>query len=430
MNQDIITGNNQIMDLVKLGGLKMSHNLSTFIIIIILFIFQSCDRITSPLTKISIRSLTPEEALLVSSDNKFGVKIFKKIVNSSGDSNIVISPLSISMALGMTLNGALEETRDAMEATLELEGLTQEQINQSYKSLIELLTQLDPQVVFQIANSIWYRQELTVKKNFADLNKNFFNALVKGLNFADPNSVNIINQWVSDNTNGKIDKIINQINRDDLMFLINTIYFYGNWTYQFDKAQTKDDQFKRPDGTLMNCKMMQQSGDFQYYQTEDFQAVDLPYGIGDFRMTILLPNPEKNINAIISDLNDESLNLLFNSFGKQEGSLELPKFKTEYKIELKTVLQALGMGIAFTDGANFSNIFEGIDNALISSVRHKTFIKVNEEGTEAAAVTVVTTMGTSIGVYMRVDRPFVFIIHDTHSNTILFIGKIVEPTWT
>ncbi len=404
----------------------------SFLIVIFMLFFQFCERVTAPITKQSVRQLTPQENKLVTSDNLFGIKLFKEIVKNQADQNTFISPLSISMALGMTLNGAAGDTREAMENTLELQGLSQPEINESYQSLIELLRNLDPKVVFQIANSIWYREGLDFKQDFIELNKNYFDARVEGLNFNDPNSVNTINNWVDENTNGKIKKIVNQIDPLDIMFLINAIYFKGTWTYEFDEEQTKADEFQSPAGTV-DCQMMRQKNDYKYLQTENFQAVDLPYGDEKYRMTVFLPAQGIDLNTFISDLTSDTYLDWLQNFTVQNGTLELPKFELEYKVQMKDVLSALGMEIAFNPNeANFTDLYQGPQNAYISSVLHKTYVKVDEEGTEAAAATSVTIGVTSVGgggFYMRVDRPFFFVIRENHSNSLIFMGKIIKPNW-
>jgi serine protease inhibitor len=392
-------------------------------------LLQCSKHSVSPNPRVS-RELTVSEKRLVESDNKFGLKLFKEIIKEEKDKNVFISPLSVSMALGMTYNGANGSTQEAMQKTLELDGLTIQEVNESYKSLIELLTGLDPKVKFQIANSIWYRQEYSFEKGFIDLNKKYFNAEVKGMNFANPDAANIINAWVDKNTNGKIKEIVDPpIDPLTVMFLINAIYFKGFWTYQFEKKLTKDDWFTLPDGSKKPCKMMIQNGEFQYFQNAVFQAIDLPYGDGDFSMTIFLPHPKVDIDSLIGQFTQENWDIWINSFFKQEVSLEFPKFTLEYKLQLNAVLKVLGMGIAFEpDQADFTNMYKGPENAYISKVKHKTFVEVNEEGTEAAAVTSVEIMTTGLPPLMRVDRPFVFVIRENKSQTILFTGKIVEPT--
>ncbi|MCP5062783.1 MAG: serpin family protein, partial [Ignavibacteriae bacterium] len=311
--------------------------------------------------------------------------------------------------LGMTLNGANGSTYDAMQSTLELSSLSNQEINEAYKSLIELLTQIDPKVQFDIANSIWYKNDLSFEQDFIDVNKKYFNAEVEGLNFNDPNSVKIINNWVSANTNGKIKSILNEIPSDAIMYLINAIYFKGTWKYEFDKDNTLDNFFKLSNGNEVPCKMMIQENDFEYYSGRDFQAIDLPYGDGHFSMTVILPNENKTVDEIIKNLDKESWDSWINNFNELKGTLQLPKFKLENEYSLNDVLKALGMEIAFNSGAaDFTNLYEP-GGVFISNVKHKTYVDVNEEGTEAAAVTSVEISYTSVGdggFNMRIDKPF------------------------
>lgn len=372
------------------------------------------------------RELTAAEKGLLQSDNNFGLKLFKEIVVEEEDRNVFISPLSVSMALGMTYNGAHGSTREAMQTTLELSGLTIQEVNESYQSLIELLTGLDPKVIFQIANSIWYRQGESLEEEFIDLNKTYFDAEVSPLDFSAPNASEIINGWVNENTDGRIKKIVDGINPLTVMFLINAIYFKGTWTYKFDEKWTRDDLFTLPDGSQKACRMMEQEGEFQLSKNSDFVAVDLPYGDGYFSMTIFLPHPDKDIDSLIAEFNQDNWNAWINSFSKKEVTLEFPKFTLEYELALNEVLEALGMGVAFTPEADFSRMRKS-GGLWIDEVKHKTFVEVNEEGTEAAAISS-SGMEESAPYRVRVDRPFVFVIREHHSGTILFMGKIVEPT--
>jgi len=393
-------------------------------------LFANCEHSSvNPVQRI-FRELTPLEKSLVESDNKFGLKLFREVIHAEVDKtkNVFISPLSVSMALGMTLNGANGSTLEAIQETLELAGLTTEDINQSYKSLIELLVQLDPQVKFQIANSIWYKQGYTFRQEFIDLNKTFFNAVVRALNFADPGAKDVINGWVKEKTNNLIDGIIDEIKPDHVMFLINAIYFKGFWTSKFDPAKTQDDLFVGPGGATRPCKMMHQQQDFMYFGNASMQAIDLPYGDAGFSMTILLPRVSGQIDSLISVLTPEKWTEWTDNFSAQKIELEMPKFTTEYDIKLNDALSALGMGVAFTDLADFTRMYEP-GGLAIDEVKHKTFVKVDEEGTEAAAVTSVGVVETSLPqiISMRIDHPFIFAIRENLSQTVLFIGKIVAP---
>jgi serpin B len=319
-----------------------------------------------------------------------------------------------------------------MQKTLELSGLTIEEVNKSYNSLLELLGQLDPKVRFQIANSIWYRKGMSFEKEFIDLNKTYFDALVSELDFADPEAAETMNGWVEENTNGKITQIVDPpIDPLMVMFLINAIYFKGTWTQEFDRGLTRDADFFPPGGSRKPCKLMTREDEFRYLENSDFQAIDLPYGDGDFSMIVFLPRLNKNIDSLVGEFNQENWNVWISSFTERKGTLELPRFTLRYELKLNDVLKALGMAVAFQPyAADFSDMYKGPQNLYISQVKHKTFVEVNEEGTEAAAVTSVGVAMTSVDptvFWMRVDRPFVFAIRENKSQTLLFLGKIVEP---
>jgi len=375
--------------------------------------------------------LTLAEGQLIESDNAFGWKLFREIVAQDSNGNVFVSPLSVAMALGMTLNGADAETREAMESTLELSGLTIDEINKCYQHLLEVLERLDPEVRFQLANSIWYRLGFDFEQEFITLNKTYFSAEVTGLDFTDPTAPDAINAWADQNTNGKIKEIVDQISPDVVMYLINAIYFKGTWTYQFNEEDTKDDWFNLTDGSQTACKMMSLQSDFQYFGNSEFQMIDLPYGNGDFSMTILLPALGTDMDQFIAALNQSNWDRWRSSLSEKAIALDLPRFSLEYEITLNDALAALGMGIAFTAGeADFSGMSDC--NCLwIGKVKHKTFVEVNEEGTEAAAVTSVSMVLSADSqpqlITMSCDRPFLFVIQEHASNTILFLGKMVRP---
>ena len=375
-----------------------------------------------------IPDLASVEKKIIESDNKFGLKLFREIIKEESDSNVFISPLSVAMALGMTYNGAAGETQEAMQRTLELEGFTLEEINQCYQHLMESLMQLDPKVEFALANSIWYRLGLTPREEFVNLCQKYFDAIVRGLKFSNPDAADTINGWVEENTNGKIKNLVRKpISDDVVMFLINTIYFNGTWTYQFDKDETKEAWFYLPDYSTKRCMMMEQRGLFDYFENDAFQAIDLPYGDGDFCMTIFLPGWGIDTDSLIGEFTPENLSYWISCFEKDSVDVYIPRFKLEYTKELNQALTALGMGVAF-GAADFSNMYDNL-GVFISRVFHKSFIEIDEKGTEAAAATVVEiSLGLEPhGLMIEVNRPFVFMIREKVSGTILFIGKIVNP---
>jgi serine protease inhibitor len=376
------------------------------------------------------RDLTPQESGVVRADNGFGFRLFKEISRLEGDKNVFISPLSVAMALTMTYNGAGGTTREEMESVLELSGFSVQQVDEAYGGLMELLTHQDPNVDFRIANSIWYRQGFPVEEGFITTNATYFDALVSSLDFDSPEAGSTINRWVDENTNGKIQKIVDgPIDPAFVMFLINAVYFKGAWRYEFKESDTTDDPFTLADGSQKTCKMMMQECDLRYFSNSDFQAVDMPYGDAGFSMTVILPHQGGDVDSIVEQLDEESWSSWLGGFFETGVEIHFPRLKLEYGVSLNEALRSMGMEAAFDpERADFTGI--GRDGGLyIDQVKHKSFVEVNEEGTEAAAVTSVETIWTSepYNFPMRVDRPFIFMIRESHTGAILFMGKIVEP---
>ncbi len=381
--------------------------------------------------EIDITALTKQ---LVDSDNQFGFELFQKIAeNQDTLQNTLISPVSVSLALAMTYNGAAGATQEGMEATLHLEGLSPEEINQSYQSLINGLSNADPKVTLEIANSIWYRQGFQVEQDFKDVNKNYYNAEVNELDFKNPEAVKTINEWVADKTHNKIEKIIEEIDPLTMMYLINALYFNGQWKYQFDENKTSQETFILQDGSSIRTDMMVTETDLDYFSNELFQAVKIPYGRGNYSMICFLPSGNHQVKDIVAAMTTENYNAWLSEFQEVGMQLYLPKFKFEYKKALKNQLKALGMAMAFhPTQADFSRINPDIDDLYISEVLHKTFIEVDEKGTEAAAVTAVVVNTTSAGggsgpMIVRFDKPFVFAIQEKSTNTVAFAGALMHP---
>jgi serpin B len=392
---------------------------------------QSCDRFKdNPEPK--KMNLTKKSLELIESDNNFGLEFFQKVSTANTAENIMVSPLSVALALGMTYNGAEGTTRDAMKETLKLGSMTDEEINASYKSIIDQLLKLDPKVILNIANSIWYKLDFQVQNEFIQLNKNYYYAEVNELDFLAPDAKDIINQWVNEKTKGLIPAIIDNIPPEAVMYLINAIYFKGVWMYEFDPDDTREQDFYPENGVTQKADMMQMEGDLPYMSNDLFDAISLPYGDGQFNMFIMLPKKNKTTGDIVTELNNDNWNTWINSLVTQKVVVKLPKFKFEFFRLINDDLTDMGMGIAFDpDNADFSGI--NPDNELyISRVLHKTFIEVNEEGTEAAAVTAVEIGETSVGPepnirYFTADHPFLFAIRENSSGTILFMGRVNMP---
>jgi serpin B len=409
----------------------MKINSNSFIVLLLTILFASCENNQVNLSDNSpnVRPLSTREAQTVNSSNNFAFDIFTRLNEKEGSKNVFISPLSLSMALTMAYNGAGASTKEAMRQTLGFEPGSEDDLNESFRSVAGLLNNIDKTVNFQAANSIWHSQDLALQSNFVTANQKYFDAKVQGLDFTNPASKDIINKWVKEKTAGKIDEIVKEIRRDHLLFLLNAIYFKGNWTYTFDKKNTREAPFYLTDGSTRNVNMMElKNARYLLYQDATKTLVDLPYGNKQFSMTLLIPSGDSKLTDIAGDLNLANLNNWLSKADSTSLALYLPKFTMEYEVKLKETLSAMGMEEAFGNQADFSRMIEGITGGIaINEVTHKTFVDVNEEGTEAAAATSIDVILTSLPPSIRADKPFIFLIREKSSNTILFIGKLENP---
>ena len=361
--------------------------------------------------------------------NTFGFNSIKILVKEEGNKNVFISPSSIALALSMVYNGANGETKSAMQKTLQFQNLDISTVNQESLGLINSLKNPDPKVELSVANSVWARNGVDFKKDFLSVVGSYFNAEISTLDFSNSNAANTINAWVSKNTKGKIPSIVSPPIPDSMvMYLINAVYFKGSWTTEFDKKLTEDKNFTTADGVSKKHPLMRQRGDLPYLETEDFQSVNLPYGTNKrLSMYVFL---KKNLNNFVQTLDVNKWNDWMTQYKETEGTILLPRFKMEYEKGLIPLLTKLGMGVAFQDNADFTGIG---NNLKISEVKHKTYVDVNEEGTEAAAVTSIGMAPTSAIMpaqktfYMEVNRPFFFVIRDNQTQEILFMGTIQNP---
>src|SRR6056297_517163 len=380
-------------------------------------------------TEEKVIELTPESKALVSTDNQFGIKLFKRMIVEESDVNLMISPLSISQALLMTYNGSAGKTKTAFEETLFLNDLTTEEINRAQNELVKALLEVDPAVTISKANSIWYRRGLPVEPEFIKVNQDFYDAEVVEAAF-DQTTVDLINSWVENKTHGKIDEIVDEIDPSLVMFLINAIYFNGNWKYKFDESNTTNHDFNLSNGSKVNVPFMNQEVTARLMLHDDFTILDLPYGRGNFSMLIFLPDEDKTIDDVMDVWNTENYNEWLENFEEMNVEVSIPKFKFGYAEELNDLLQSMGLSVAFDpNNADFSNITEARE-LYIDFVKHKSFIEVNEKGTEAAAVTVVGFGTTSVDPnYPKfiANRPFLFAIREKQTNAILFLGKVANP---
>lgn len=370
----------------------------------------------------------------VSINTEFAVKLFKELCQDK-DQNIFISPLSISTALTMTYTGAETSTESAMEKTLGYTGMSTEQVQDYYESLLSSLENVDQDVTLNIANSVWIKDsfESKVKMEFIDTLQESFNSelFVHPFNQA---TITRMNEWVSKKTENMIKKIIDQIDPDNIMFLVNAIYFKADWVNQFKESDTQKRDFFLQDGSPVSVDMMHQKEDFKYVDGDNFTAARFPYGRDQVAMYIFLPDLETSLDAFLSGLTQEKLDESIDQMHTESDlNVRIPKFKLEYGIKrLNDVLIELSMGVAFDrNNADFTDIADvRPENLFIAFVDHAAVIEVDEKGTEAAATTNVGISLTSAPPPSKnffVNRPFFFIIRDDRTNTLLFMGKITNP---
>ena len=374
------------------------------------------------------RDLTSAERNVLGASNAFSFALWKRVNLAQKDSNVFVSPLSASFSLGMAMTGTANQTFDDMRAALQFGTASLADIDAGYKSLIALLTSLDKTVTMEIANSIWYRNTFPFNQSFLDDGTNYFGATIKPLDFANVDaSLSAINGWVNTQTKGKIPTIIDKIEPENVMFLINAIYFKGSWRERFNPALTQDGTFHAVGGD-QTVRLMNRHAKMLYAETATYQAVDLPYGDSAFTMTVVLPKTGTTVESLAASLDAASWQTLTSSLHTGDIDLFLPKVRMSWTRGLIPDLKGLGMLVPFADGADFTRMSTRGRELYISSVRQKTFVDINEEGTEAAAVTSTGISLTSapITTVMRVDRPFVFVIRERLSGTVLFMGKVVR----
>jgi serine protease inhibitor len=376
------------------------------------------------------REFTQTEARLADASVSFGLKFYREVAGAENLPNLMVSPLSASMALGMTMNGAQGETYDAMRTTLGFGTLPEAEVNEAYRGLIAQLLARDPKVTFNLANSIWHERAFSVKQPFIDAAKTFFDAEVSALDFADPNAPKTISAWADKETGGRIKELVKVIDQDEIMFLVNAVYFKAPWTQQFDPKATRSRPFTRKDGSTVSTPMMNHDGRFRYVENNEVVGLELFYGDSSFSMVLLAPPSGNNISVIEQKLTPTWLSGVLASMQNSRAIVTMPRFKLEYEKNLNDPLKNLGMSIAFDPGrADFYRIADIQPERLyISRVVQKTFIDVNESGTEAAAATSVGIAPTSLPPQITLDRPFLYAIRERESGAILFIGRVGDPT--
>jgi len=374
------------------------------------------------------------DSRVVSAQTSFGFRLFGELRRQQAQQNTFVSPASIALGLAMTYNGAAGETKEALAQALAVPGLSLDDFNRANAALLAALRGADPSVKLAVADSLWGRQGVHFRRAFLAANRQSYGAKVTTLDFADPRAAETINAWVRKGTDGRIDKIVEQVSADAMLFLINAIYFKGQWTDKFDRNLTREKPFTLPDSRRETVPLMSRDDEFLYLETAAFQAVELPYGKQRMSLYVFLPAGSSSLSAFCAQLNANRWDAWVAQFSHREGHLELPRFRLEYAVQLNEALSALGMGAAFDKGrADFAGMSDV--PLYIAEVLHKTFVELNEEGTEAAAVTAVEMAPTVVAPEYRpkpftmvVDRPFFCAIRDNQTGVLPFLGAIVEPS--
>jgi serpin B len=382
--------------------------------------------------------LLSSSAMASSADNAFGFRLLNAVQKTNPDKNVVLSPVSASLNLSMVLNGADGETRKEMLAALSLSGSDIAAINAANAQLIKIIRTPTDNVTLSVADSLWTdSRRATLRPDYVKQVQAGYDAEIVNLDFSDPGAVPRINNWVSRETHDKIPQIIDRIDRADVLLLINAVYFKGQWTHKFDKAQTRERDFTLAGGANKQLPRMAQSGRFEYFETTDLQAIRLPFGKGDLVMDVLLPAKSSSLAALQAQLTPEHWMDWSNRYRPRPGAIELPRFELKSRYRLNEALQALGMRRAFNSKeAQLTGLFApAAQHAApfsISAVLQSTYWKTDEEGSEAAAVTATTVRAAAVmrpesPFQMIVDRPFFCAIEDRRSGALLFVGTIYDP---
>lgn len=368
---------------------------------------------------------------IIPANNELGFNLLPE-VEADHNGNTFISPASLFMTLSMIYNGADGVTKEEIAKALNAEGISVKALNKANVSLLAALKKETDDTQLHIANAIWLNKDFHFQEDFAQHNNDYFHAKTKEIDISDDQSPVKMNDWVSEKTNGKIKEIVDTpLNSDLVAMLINAIYFKGDWKSEFDKKETEDQPFHLEEGTTKDVALMKLTEDLAYLENEEFQAVSLPYGEGEVSMKVFLPKENSSLKDFKKTLTKQNWEVWNSEFRIQKGTVLLPKFQIEYEATLNETLQHLGMKSAFDKDADFGQMIQEDDPVWISQVKQKTFIDVNEEGTEASAATSVEMETTSASIdepfHMEVNRPFFIAIVDEETEAILSMGSINNP---
>jgi serine protease inhibitor len=361
---------------------------------------------------------------------QFGFAVLRALTAEHPRSNVFVSPTSIAVALAMTANGAEGATRDAILSALGAGGQSAGAFNAANRALADDIAKTTA-VQISIANAIWIQNGISIDPAFRQTLQSQYSAEAENVDFRTPAAAPAINAWVAKHTNDRIRKLVENIDPSTITMLTNAIAFKGKWSAQFDAKETQPHDFTTAAGHTKKVPMMKHSEEYRYANANGLESIRLPYADGTFAMYVVLPQDEARMSSFLEQLTADTFTKLNSSLAIQRGTIELPRFTLEYSATLNSILMKLGMGPAFGDSANFRGISK-TQRLQISEVRHASFLKVDEEGTEAAAATSVGIRAAVARIqpppfHMVVDRPFFIAIRDEHNGQVLFTGLIANP---
>jgi serine protease inhibitor len=385
-------------------------------------------------------ALPPGSLDVGAADNGFGFHLLTAVQKATPAGNVVLSPVSAALDLAMVLNGADGKTQEEIQAALSVDGAELDAVNTANAQLIKVLRAPSRSVTLSVADSLWVdSRRATLRPDYTKQMQTWYDAEIAELDFGHSSSLSRINGWASKETHEKIPKVIDRIDPADVLLLLNAVYFKGQWQHPFDKTQTQEHDFALADGTSKKVWRMAQSGRFDYFETSDVQAIRLPFGDGDLVMQVLLPAKSSSLDALETELTPELWAVWKSQYVARQGSIELPRFELKSRYRLNAPLQALGVRRAFDSHvAELTGMFTPPGEHargkpfFISQVLQSTYWKVDEEGSEAAAVTSIGVKAAAIArperpFQMVVDRPYLCTIEDRRSGVLLFVGAIYDP---
>jgi len=377
----------------------------------------------------AIELTTAQRDVLDASGTTFGLDLFAAInEEKEAGKNVIVSPFSVSTVLTMAMNGARDSTRRALKQAMGVTGHSMREINEAHRRLVGALPGLDEAVTLQSANSLWRQNSYPVRTAFDDTLRSVFEAETRAVDFASPKAADRINGWVADQTEGMIETLVEDHDLDEstVLALLNALYFEAPWQESFDSEETRETSFTRPDSSEVRVTLMRRTDSLRYFSTGRAKGVDLPYGNGAFRMTVIVPVEGTSARALSTSLNETTWDRWIEGLETRMVQVRLPRFDVRVpRINLNGVFRELGLGIIFSPAANFSGLSPR--DPRVKKALHKAAVAVDEDGTEASAATAVI-FGESMPPTVRADRPFLFAIREVQTGTLLFLGRVADPT--